>query len=99
MGNIDQLKKEVDDFKTLLDELQNNVTISEAEKKNKAESLKSQAETTKQKIQAEISALEDKTDNESKKQKEKAEALLKSLDDIVNLQLTILTKTVDAHTK
>lgn len=90
MGNIEQLKKEVDEFKTLLDALKNNVSISEAEKKNKAETLKNQAEITKKKIEKEISELAEKTDNVSKKQKEEAEALLKSFEDTVNLQMSIL---------
>ena len=90
MGNIEQLKKEVDEFKAQLDALKNNVSISEAEKKNKAEALKNQAETTKKKIEKEISELAEKTDNVSKKQKEEAEALLKSFEDMVNLQMSIL---------
>ena len=49
MGNIEQLKKEVGEFKAQLDALKNNVSISEAEKKNKAETLKNQAEITKKK--------------------------------------------------
>ncbi len=89
MANLEVLKKEVDEFKLQLDELQKNVTISEIEKKNKTEALKSQAEVTKQKIQAEIDSLADKTDNTSKKQKEEAEALLKTLDDVMNLQMSI----------
>jgi hypothetical protein len=93
MANLETLKKEVDDFKTLLDELKNNVTISEAEKKNKVDSLKSRAETTKEKIQMEIDALSEKTDSTSKKQKEEAEALLKSFDDMVKLQMNVLAPT------
>ena len=90
MTNLETLKKEVDEFKTLLEELKNNVSISEAEKKNKAETLKNQAETTKKKIEKEIRELSEKTDNVSKKQKEEAEALLKSFEDMVNLQMSIL---------
>jgi undecaprenyl pyrophosphate synthase len=90
MGNIEQLKKEVGEFKAQLDALKNNVSISEAEKKNKAETLKNQAEITKKKIEKEISELAEKTDNVSKKQKEEAEALLKSFEDTVNLQMSIL---------
>ena len=93
MANLETLKKEVDDFKTLLDELKNNVTISEVEKKNKVDSLKSRAETTKEKIQMEIDALSEKTDSTSKKQKEEAEALLKSFDDMVKLQMNVLAPT------
>ena len=90
MTNLETLKKEVDEFKAQLDALKNNVSISEAEKKNKAEALKNQAETTKKKIEKEISELAEKTDNVSKKQKEEAEALLKSFEDMVNLQMSIL---------
>ena len=50
MANIENLKKEVDDIKNSLNKLKNNVSLSEVEKKEKAETLKIQAETTKQKI-------------------------------------------------
>ena len=56
-NNIEQLKTEVDDIKKSLGELKSNVDISETEKKTKAEALKAQAETTKQKIQKEINDL------------------------------------------
>ena len=53
-NNIEQFRTEVDDIKKTLSELKSNVDISETEKKTKAEALKAQAETTKQKIQKEI---------------------------------------------
>jgi len=89
-NNIDQLKTEVDDIKKSLNELKNNVTLSESEKKNQAEALKTQADTTKQKIENEIKALEAATDDESKKKKEEAETLLKSFIDITSLYNSIL---------
>ena len=89
-NNIDQLKTEVDDIKKSLNELKNNVTLSESEKKNQAEALKTQADTTKQKIENEIKALEAATDDESKKKKEEAETLLKSFTDIMSLYNSIL---------
>ena len=54
MANIENLKKEVNDIKNSLNELQNNVSLSEVEKKKEAETLKVQAENTRQKIQDEI---------------------------------------------
>ena len=93
MANIENLKKEVDDIKNSLNELKNNVSLSEVEKKKKAETLKAQAETTKQKIQDEIHSLETKTDYESKKKKEEAEILLNSFCEIMNLYTSILDST------
>jgi hypothetical protein len=93
MANIENLKKEVDDIKNSLNELKNNVSLSEVEKKKKAETLKAQAETTKQKIQDEIHSLETKTDYESKKKKEEAEILLNSFSEIMNLYTFILNST------
>ena len=90
MNNIDQLKTEVNDIKNSLDELKNDVSLSDIEKKNKVEELKNQAETTKQKIQNEINLLENKTDDASIKQKEEAEALLNSFNEILSLYTTII---------
>ena len=89
MGNIEQLKKEVDEIKSSLNALKNNVSLSDSEKKNKIESIKSQAETVKDKIQKEISSLESKTDDASKKKKEQAETLLNSLNEITTLYTSI----------
>ena len=93
MANIEQLKKKTDEIKTWLEELKNNVTLSETEKKSKAETLKSQAETTKQSIQTEINALSDKTDDESKKKKEEAETLLNSFNETISLYSSVLNST------
>ena len=90
MTNIEQLRKETNDITNSLKELKDNVSLSEVEKKNKAEDLKKQAETTKQKIQNEIHLLESKTDDESKRKKEEVEALLSSFTEITNLYATIL---------
>ena len=91
MEKLDQLKKEVNDFKNLLNELRNNVSISEKEKRTKAEALKSQAEATKQKIEREIATLTNKADAISKKGKEKAEALLNSINETLSLYTSILS--------
>jgi hypothetical protein len=93
MANIENLKKEVDDIKNSLNELKNNVSLSEVEKKEKAETLRAQAETTKQKIQEEIHSLETKTDDDSKKKREEAETLLNSFSEIMNLYTSILSHT------
>ena len=90
MANIEQLKKETDEIKKWLSELKNNVSLSEVEKKNKAEALKNQAEATKKKIENEIHSLESKTDDESKKKKEEAETLLNSFNEIMSLYNSIL---------
>ena len=89
-NEIDQLKIEVDEIKKWLNELKDNVSLSETERKNKAEDLKSQAEVTKQKIENEIRSLENKTDNESKKKKEEAEALLNNFNDTTKLYTSII---------
>jgi len=89
-NNIDQLRTEVDKFKKWLDELKNNVSLSDTEKKSQAETLKAQAETIKQKIQDEIDSLGDRTDEESKKKKEEAETLLNSLNEITSLYASII---------
>jgi len=93
MTKIELLKKKTDEIKTWLEELKNNVALSEAEKKSKAETLKSQAETTKQRIQTEINALSDKTDDESKKKKEEAETLLNSFNETISLYSSVLNST------
>lgn len=90
MNNIEQFKTEVDDIKKLLSELKSNVDISESEKKTRAEALKIQAESIKQKIQNEVNSLASKTDDESKKKKEEAETLLNSFNEIMNLYDSII---------
>ena len=103
MTDIEQLRKEADDVKNALDALKNNVSLSETEKKNESEKLKSQAEAMKQKIQSEIDALADKTDDESKRKKEEAETLLTSFNETMNLYAIILNssevQTTDSTTK
>lgn len=94
MTKIELLEKETDEIRIWLEELKNNVSIPENEKKDKAEELKIQAETTKQKIENEIKTLETATDTESKKEKEKAETLLKSFIDITNLYNSILNPSI-----
>ena len=90
MNNIEQLKTEVNDIKKSLNELKNNVDISDSEKKTKAEALKAQAENAKQKIQNEIKALENAADDGSKKKKEEAETLLNSFNEIISLYGSIV---------
>ena len=97
MVNIENLKKEVDEIKNSLNELKNNVSLSEVEKKNKAKALKVQVETTKQKIEEEIHSLENKTDGESKRKKEEAEALLSSFNETMNLYTSILNSAESGH--
>ena len=108
--NIDQLKTELDSIKTslidLADQLKNNDTLTEDEKTAKEEAIKSEAETlkvqfdtTKQKIEAEIALLQEKTDDESKENIEKYEALLDSCNEIMDLYNSILSSlSTDAST-
>ena len=65
-------------------------TISQNGIDGSVEELKNQAETTKQKIQNEINLLENKTDDASVKQKEEAETLLNSFNEILSLYTTII---------
>ena len=97
MTDIEQLKKETDEIKKWLEDLKKNVSLSESEKKEKAEKLKSQAEITKQRIQAEIDLLSDKTDDESKRKKEEAEALLNTFNETMNLYASVLTSSETKH--
>ena len=89
MNNIEQLKIEVDEIKKSLNELKNNVSFSEIEK-TRLKTLKSQAEITKEKIQAEIKTLTNKTDKNCKKEKEEAEALLNSVNEALRLYSSVL---------
>ena len=90
-NTIDQLKTEVNDIKKWLDELKSNVSLSDLEKKNKAEALKTQVDTTKHRIENEINSLKDKTDDESKKAREEAEALLYSFNETTSLYNSIIS--------
>ena len=99
MDKLEQLKSDVNELKKSLYELKNNVSLSDIEKKNKAKTLKAQAETTKHRIQNKILLLEDKTDDESKKEKEEAEALLNSFNEIISLYTSILDSTKSKHTQ
>ena len=99
MPDIEQLRKEADDVKNALDELKNNVSLSESEKRNKTEELKTQVEAMKQKIQSEIDALADKTDDESKRKKEEAETLLTSFNETMSLYASILNSTESTQTE
>ena len=99
MTNIEQLKKKTDEIKKWLEELKNNVSLSEVDKKNKAEELKAQAEAVKQKIENEILSLEDKTDDESKKKKEEAETLLNTFNETMKLYESILSSSENGTKK
>lgn len=92
MANIDNLRKEVDKVQNRLDWLKDNISIlPEPEKKAKVDELKTMAESTKIKIQAEIFLLSTQFSAEKKRQKAEAEVLLNTVNEIINLQLSILT--------
>ena len=99
MDNIELLKLEADEIKKSLNELKNNISISEDDKRNKANLLNRRAEKTKQKIQKEIDSLTNKTDEESKKKKEEAEALLNSFNDITALYNSIINPSSNPWTQ
>ena len=88
-NNIDQLWLEVDEIKNSLNDLKNNINLSESEKKTKADLLKAQAETTRTKIEQEISALESQTDAAAQHKLDKARTLLQSFNDIMALYESI----------
>lgn len=98
MDNIEQLRTEVDEIKNSLNTLKNNVSISEDDKRNKANLLNRRAEKTKQRIQNEISSLTKKTDEESKKKKEEAETLLTSFEEIKHLYSYIINPSENINT-
>jgi hypothetical protein len=60
--------------------------------------LKAKIDETKQKIQAEINSLSNKTDEESKKKKEEAEALLISFEETTRLYSSIINPNEDTNT-
>ena len=92
MANVDKLKKEVDSIKNSLDRLKNNISVlSEEDKKNRADELKKRAELTKMKIQTEINILSIQVGEDKRREKAEAQVLLNTVNDIINLQLSILT--------
>jgi len=99
MTTIENLKKEVDEIKLWLEDLKKKLSsISEADKQKKVEWLKAKIDETKQKIQAEINSLSNKTDEESKKKKEEAEALLISFEETTRLYSSIINPNEDTNT-
>ncbi len=86
-----QLKPEVEWIQSALDELK-NATLSNAEKEKKANEIRERINNEKNAIENRILELKDKTDEESIAEKEKAEVLLKTLTDTVEVQLSVLTQ-------
>lgn len=92
MTIIENLKKEVDEIKIWLEDLKKKLsTMSEEDKQKKVEWFKTKIDATRQKIQAEINSLADKTDDASKKKKEEAETLLNSFEETARLYSSIIT--------
>lgn len=89
MGDIEQLKKNVDEIKNSLQALKDNVSISDEDKKNKVETIKVKAETIKENLKKEVNSLIDKADETSKENIEKAKAILSSLNEVIDLQINI----------
>lgn len=90
----DLLETKVSDIQKSLEELKTK-TFSEIDKKNRTEEIKSEAEITKQEIQAKIDQLKDKKDADSVSEREKAETLLKTLNNTITLQLTVWEQSED----
>ena len=84
---IEQIQSDVSDIEKSLKKLK-TATLSEVDKKAKTKEIKERAETKKQEIEAKIKQLD-------WKQKERAETLLKTLNDIINLQLSIWDSNAD----
>ena len=91
MDNIEQLQVNVNEIKDSLNKLKNNLSLTDIERREEAQKLKEQSDMIKQQIQNEINLLVDKTDSESKKKKERAEALLSSFCEITTLYTSILS--------
>ncbi len=94
MTKIEELRKEADEIKVWLEDLKKNLSkFSEADKQKKVEWIRAKIDETKQKIQAEINSLADKTDEGSKKKKEEAEALLNSFEETTSLYSSVINPT------
>ena len=100
MSKVEDLKKLeqwVANIKDELQNLQNNVNLSEDEKKSEVDKISQKIDAQKQVIQSKIDSLKDKTDDKSKETKEKAESMLKDLDDLSSLKLSILKRWTETH--
>lgn len=97
-NKIDQLGENLKKITDSLTELKDKVGLSDADKKNQAETLKKEAAEIEKQIKEEIenlkNALQNETDEtlkqELNKEKEKAEALLSSISEITNLYNSIV---------
>jgi len=98
INTIDKLQGEVTEIQQLLQDLNNDLTLSTDEKKEKTEKIKKQAEKIKGEIEEQINNLKSKTDDWSLKEKEKAETLLESLGAISVLYKKILDDTEESWT-
>jgi len=99
MTTIENLKKEVDEIKLWLEDLKKKLsTMSEEDKQKKVEWFRTKIDATRQKIQAEINSLADKTDDASKKKKEEAETLLNSFEETTRLYSSIINPNEDTNT-
>lgn len=94
MTSIDQHEQKVSSIQSSLEDLKRE-TLSDAEKQQKAAEIKRQAEAEKVSVEQRINELEDRTDVESIKEKEKAQTQLDTLNDIINVQLSVLSWKVE----
>ena len=85
-ATIQQIKNDLDNIK--------NETLSDVNKNKKIEEIKQKAKKTKEDLEKKIATSQDQT-------KEEAQALLNSLDEIINFKLSIWseTKSEDNETK
>ena len=85
-----QLEQWVSNIRDELNKLQENVTLSESEKRSEADKIGDKIDAQKAEIQKRIDELGSKTDNDSILEKEKTQELLNTLDSLANLKLSII---------
>lgn len=98
MNNIEKFKNRKNEIEDSLKELKNNISYTEEEKKEKAQEIKNQAEELEQEIKKEIDFLKNKTDVDSRKKQEEAEALLNSFTEIMTLYDSIINPSNNTKT-
>jgi len=97
MGNIEQIKTEIDEIQNEFKKLAGNIHLSEKEKQKTVETLNTRCQKIKEEIEQEIASLWEKTDAKAQEKREKAEMLLESLDKTSKLYQWILNVTEQAN--
>ncbi len=89
-----QHEQKVSSIKSSREALKNE-SFSDLETQKKIEELKKEAKAEKVFVEQRINELQDKTDEKSKSEKEKAQAQLDTLNDIIDVQLSVLTQKIE----